>query len=246
MLQAFDRAGVYSYFVATMAKSNTLINQLAKSLYARILKRKLQPGDVLGTERQLATDFGVAYGTMREAVGRLHGQGILEGRPRHGLIVQRPDPFKQFGQILPLLAGDDQDIIQLRDFRVSIELGALHLAIGRVTAADLKEIEATLDPFEKLQKQKRSAEADVYDIRFHQLLLNASGNNYLMSLHEVITRYFKQVHKEYPGTAASADWARTREHRVVFEAMQAGDRHKAADALWHHLVDFELKRESNG
>jgi DNA-binding FadR family transcriptional regulator len=117
----------------------------------------------------------------------------------------------------------------------------LHIAIDRATAQDLEKIEATLDPFERLQKQKRTAQADVYDIRFHQLLLKASRNEYLMGLHEVITRYFVRVHKEYPGTAQSTNWERTREHRIVFKAMQCGDHAKATGALRSHLVDFELK-----
>ncbi len=226
-----------------MAKNQTLIAQLADRLYTRIVRRRMQPGDRFGTERELAADFGVAYGTMREAVGRLRGQSILTGRPRHGLIVQRPAPFEHFGQILPLLTSDEHDVARLREFRASIELGALHLAIDRADPAFLDQMHETVEPFETLQAQQRTEESDVYDIRFHELLLQASGNEYLMSLHDVITQYFVRVRKQYPGTAYGAIPARTREHRLLLGAMRKNDRREAADILWRHLIEFELKGE---
>lgn len=226
-----------------MAKNQTLIAQLADRLYTRIVRRGMQPGDRFGTERELAADFGVAYGTMREAVGRLRGQGILTGRPRHGLIVQRPSPFAHFGQILPLLTSDEQDVARLREFRASIELGALHLAIDRADSSQLDQMHKTIEPFESLQARQKTDEADVYDIRFHELLLQASGNEYLMSLHDVINQYFVRVRKQYPGTAYAAIPARTREHRLLLAAMRKGNRRDAADILWRHLIEFELRKE---
>lgn len=216
-------------------KNQTLTNQLSDRLYARIVRNGMQPGDVLGTERQLAMDFGVAYGTMREAVGRLRGQGILSGRPRHGLIVERPAPFQQFERLLPLLAAEQSDLKQLLDFRVGVEMGALALAIGRAPAEVLDQMEQTLKPFARHQSSGNAVEADVYDIRFHTLLLDASGNEYLSSLHEVISRFFGRVRTELPVVADATSPRSAAEHRMLLKALRQGDRAAASDILWKHL-----------
>ncbi len=223
-----------------MSKTTTLSAQLAERVYARIRRQGLSPGDVVGTERGLAADFGVAYGTMREAVGRLRGIGIVSGRPRKGLIVKCPAPSHLFGQMLPFIATNENDLAQLRDFRVAIEMGALDWAVERADEQILTQMEETLEPFEQLQKAGRVREGHEFDIRFHSLLLQASGIELLAGFHGVISEYFTQLLRKCPSLACRSDSGHAQDHRNLLAALRARDRHRAAEILRTHLRWFQV------
>jgi DNA-binding FadR family transcriptional regulator len=58
--------------------------QIADSLRGAIERGELAPGDRLPSESQLMERFGVAQGTVRNALGQLRGEGLViaeHGRP---------------------------------------------------------------------------------------------------------------------------------------------------------------------
>lgn len=54
--------------------------QLADRLRATILGRGMRPGDRLSSEAELISHYGVARGTVREALRLLESEGIIEIR----------------------------------------------------------------------------------------------------------------------------------------------------------------------
>jgi DNA-binding FadR family transcriptional regulator len=219
-------------------QSQTLITQVAERLGARIIRNGLEPGDILGTERGLAAQFGVAYGTMRESVNRLRSMGILRGKPRRGLIVQKPVVADLFAYLLPFIALDEREFKELIDFRIAIEFGALQLAIERADEEIFERMQETLEPFETLQSAGKISEADPYDIKFHSLLLEASGNNLLAGLHGVISRYFVKEEEKFPQLRYQSDPNRIGDHRNLLTAIRAKDYANAAKILRIHLPGF--------
>src|SRR3954447_3015225 len=61
-----------------------LQEQLVRRLALRILRRDLEPGDVLPAEDALASEFGVSRNVVREAIRALAAKGLVEGRARAG------------------------------------------------------------------------------------------------------------------------------------------------------------------
>src|ERR671936_776623 len=64
-----------------------LQEQLVRRLGLRILRRDLEPGDVLPPEDALAAEFGVSRNVVREAIKALAAKGLVKGRPRPGTQV---------------------------------------------------------------------------------------------------------------------------------------------------------------
>ena len=56
------------------------LNPAAERMFKWILSSDLAPGDPIPIEQDLATQFGMARGTVREAVRELRALGILEVR----------------------------------------------------------------------------------------------------------------------------------------------------------------------
>ncbi len=218
-------------------KSGSLISQLTERLYARLVYKNLKPGDIVGGERKLAADFGVSRGTMREAANRLRGLGIITGRQRLGLIVQQPVLFKQFERILPFLADNEVSLSELMDFRMALEMGAVPLVIERITETQLREIEKTIEPFENCQNEGELKASIPYDNKFHTLLLEASGNEYLSRLHEIVCLYFRRLKTEWVNNlekeSSSTDIG---EHRKLLAAIRDKDRLAAIEIILRHLT----------
>jgi GntR family transcriptional regulator len=61
---------------------------LATDLRARILRGQWEPGQSLAAETELARTYGVALGTMRQAIALLVEQGLLERRHGKGTFVK--------------------------------------------------------------------------------------------------------------------------------------------------------------
>ena len=62
--------------------------ELATDLRARILRGQWEPGQALAAETELARIYGVALGTMRQAIALLVEQGLLERRHGKGTFVK--------------------------------------------------------------------------------------------------------------------------------------------------------------
>lgn len=62
--------------------------ELAADLRVRILRGQWEPGQALAAETELARTYGVALGTMRQAIALLVNQGLLERRHGKGTFVK--------------------------------------------------------------------------------------------------------------------------------------------------------------
>ncbi len=64
-----------------------LYQQVRMDLINLLGSEKLQPGDMLPTEKNLAAAYGVSRQTLRQAISQLVNQGLLEPTPGRGTTV---------------------------------------------------------------------------------------------------------------------------------------------------------------
>ena len=91
--------------------------QVTESLRARILGRTPEDPLRLPTEAQLATEYGVAVSTVRQALGALEADGLITRRRRHGTYIVPTTshaPLHVLGTVDTILAqqaGDDVRVL---------------------------------------------------------------------------------------------------------------------------------------
>jgi DNA-binding FadR family transcriptional regulator len=68
-------------------KAMQLYELVAERLREKILEGVLKPGERLPAERELAAGLGVGRATLREAIGALNNEGLLNTRPNSGTYV---------------------------------------------------------------------------------------------------------------------------------------------------------------
>ena len=77
-----------------------LHRQISEDLRKQIELEELRPGDLLPSEHQLAQRFGVARGTVRQAVATLRAEGLVTGSQGRQLVVRTTHLTQPFGQLV--------------------------------------------------------------------------------------------------------------------------------------------------
>lgn len=120
---------------------------LAHDLVEDILRRDLQPGAKLPSEREMGEQYRVARGTLREMLRYLELQGVLAIRQgaNGGPVVSAPDGShlaSTLGLILALSRTPFADVI---DFRMTIEPTIAARAAERAGSSAIAELQRSLD-----------------------------------------------------------------------------------------------------
>lgn len=150
------------------------------------------PGSVM-TLAHLEGEIGVSRTVIREVVRTLESMGMVESRRRVGITVL---PVATWNVLDPQLIrwrlrGSERltQLHRLTEMRLALEPTAARLAAGRATTdvgMELLELASRL----RILGEEGQGHTQPYlqtDIAFHALLLAASGNDMIASLHGIVT-----------------------------------------------------------
>lgn len=214
---------------------------LAEEIREEIVSGRLVAGEWLGTEPELCAKYAVSRSTLREALKTLMSQGLVTTkRGMYGGTVVSDfghDDVRSglnFG-VLMLLRTESITIAEAFEARHGLELHAVRLAADRATTA---QIEAMRDTLVDDVTTVDHAELTARSVRFHQLLLAASGNRVLQTIgdplinpeHNRQADVVQSLFEELMGD--STYWSdQFDQHAAVIDAIEAGDARSAAAAL---------------
>ena len=210
-------------------------SQVLQSLRTEIVDGSLQYGDQLPPERTLAERFGVARGTVREALTQLAASEHVEIRRGSGSYVI----YRQGNQSNPAI--ENARPLELIDARFALEPHICRLAVLHAGHDDIEQAEAQLRIMEdSVEDPQRFSEADM---RFHTLLARSAGNGLLAW---VVT--------EISSVRDQKQWARmlrltltpetiltyNAQHRRILDAIADREPETAADEMKQHLETARL------
>ncbi len=213
-----------------------LCSAVTAELGQKIVAGGFAPGEVLPTEAALCETLAVSRTTLREAVKRLHGKGLLALSPRTGTVVQPTRHWNQLdAEVLAwrVAAGIDQDMLdQLYEIRDCFEPRACHLAATNGSAAEkaaIAEHFATMAAT-SIDTDRRIAA----DLDFHLAIFAATSNLFFVSLGAAIRT---ALHMSFSLSQHRAPFPPTelRLHQDVCTAIQHGDG-PAAEASMRRLL----------
>ena len=189
-----------------------------------ILTGVLKPGERL-MEIHLASRLGVSRTPIREAIRMLELEGLVTMVPRKGALVST------------ISKQDLSDVLEVR--RVLDGLAA-ELACERLTDKLKEELKAAEDDFSQATKTKNVTKIAEADVRFHDVILMASGNKRLIqmvnNLAERIYRYRLEYIKDESNHAQLIE-----EHAEIVDCLLNGDKDKASEAAKRHIDNQEIK-----
>jgi DNA-binding FadR family transcriptional regulator len=214
-------------------KALRLHGVIARDLGVSIVSGRYRPGELLGNEIQASEQLKVSRTAYREAIRILNAKGLVESRPKVGTRVSAPESWQLFDpDVLSWIFEfdpDDKLLADLVEMRKMVEPAAAAFAAARRTKAHLDDMRRAL---EGMAKHTLATEAGrLADRAFHTIMLQASGNAFLISLTSGIaaainwTTVFK--HRENPRPRDALP-----DHLRVFEAIEAADVTQAHEAMY--------------
>lgn len=153
----------------------------------------IRPAGSVITLARLEEEAGVSRTVIREVVRILESMGMVESRRRVGITVQ---PVGAWNVLDPQvirwrLLGSERvaQLNRLTEMRLALEPTAARLAATRATPEVANELLELAGRLRTLGEKSEGNEQPYLeaDIAFHALLLTASGNDMLASLHGIVT-----------------------------------------------------------
>ncbi|MGO1839757.1 MAG: FadR/GntR family transcriptional regulator [Candidatus Microbacterium stercoravium] len=212
-----------------------LAEQAADLLLARIRAGEWPLGAKIPGENTLGPQLGVGRSTVREAIRRLAGQGVLATRQGSGVFVAALDIVEDWSASL-----QQADIDSVIEARIAIEVEAAALAAERRSPADLRAITRAADEREA-QRTRIETYVDA-DIAFHRAIIAGAHNSILLDLFDSFTPRSRQAMIDLLRLSGEfATDADQRTHLDIVGAIADRDGRKAAILAREHLLTLKMR-----
>jgi DNA-binding GntR family transcriptional regulator len=201
-------------------RNGPLVAEIHDQILDDIVRGVLASGSMIHLA-ELAQRYEVSKTPVREALGQLQRDGVVESLPYKGYLV-RPVDVTEFN-----------DIYLMREL---LEGKAAELAARHMDEAELTELEGLRAP---LGTSGMSLDYDEYAHRFHHLIARASRSRRLAEMIEITYTDVRRL--QYSGIGRPVAEASNREHDTIVRALRDRDPERAAQAMVEHIRGLKAR-----
>ncbi len=211
---------------------SSVSQQVFDQLREQILSGGWKPGDKLPSENELAAQFGVSRVTVRNALQKLSGLGLLETRFGEGSFIRGPEAGAALNQLVPMLYLGRETLRDILTFRQMVEGPICEIACRRATDREIAQLR-------ELLAQMQRAEADLaafarLDSAFHGMVARLTRSNMMQQIYQIIddamqSAYRQKVRRQ--NVQAALGW-----YREILAAFEARDSARARRAMEQALA----------
>jgi GntR family transcriptional repressor for pyruvate dehydrogenase complex len=202
----------------------------------RLILKKLQPGDKLPSERDLAESLGVSRSSIRDAIRSLELMGMVEPRQGAGTIVRQISSDSLVNPLANARKRKEELVGELLDFRKMLEPSLASRAATRVSAEELAEMEDILKRQDEKLRNEESTIAE--DTEFHYAIALASGNSVVRKVLDTLMDLLRDS-RERSLQVDGRPQKSLAGHRKILAALNRHDADAAKLAMRHHIEDVE-------
>lgn len=202
---------------AFIINQTKISEQVYEYLYGEITSGRLAPGQRLDLE-ELVESLKISKMPIKEAIGRLAAEGLLDIQSRRGTYVGRVDA---------------RDLAETFEVRRVLEMLAGELAARRVNKADINQLRKLIAQMESSQEVGAHLELN---FQFHGLIVQLSDNRKLIEMYHRLRVPIQVAAIHY----RSEDWMsrvaqEQKEHRAIVKALEQKDAEAVSRAISHHI-----------
>lgn len=189
---------------------------------AAVLSNDYPPGSRI-KEETLAESIGVSRTPIREALRRLHSEGVVRMIPNRGAYV---------------MSFSDEDIEELFGLRAHLDAYCAGVAALKITEAQIEHLISILEEMEEVAATMAPGWMDrlaFLDRDLHQGVLDSTDNEALISVVGAI-RDIPVVLKTFDLYSDDQIRRSLRQHREIVDALRAGNQGWAASISRAHVL----------
>jgi GntR family transcriptional regulator, transcriptional repressor for pyruvate dehydrogenase complex len=224
----------------TPIKKRRLSDQVSAEIQVRIAAGDLRSGDKLPPERELAENFGVSRGAVREALRNLERTGMvsLQAGARGGAFIGRGDSSMIGDSFRNLYQLGSVSLEELTETRIWLESTIVQVACTRATKEDLDALTANVDEAERLLAEKRYDDKIDVHVEFHNLLAQATHNAVMVMLMAALM----EVMRDFAHTVGGEQNDLTiKARRAFLAALRERDAVAAVATMTEHLESLQTR-----
>ncbi|WP_186591351.1 GntR family transcriptional regulator [Vibrio cholerae] len=206
---------------ASTEKESTKSENLTEYLIEAIVEGELAPGSKI-SEPELAKQFQVSRGPLREALMRVEGLGLIERSPHIGARVIQLSPTK---------------LVELYAVREALEGMAARLAARNITEIELAGLESLLSTHSTHIDQVEGASYfhQQGDFDFHYRIIQASRNQQLIGLLCDELYHLLRMYRYQSPRSHSRPVEALEEHKFILRAIRQRDEELAEMLMRRHI-----------
>lgn len=230
-----ERKDTNNHFTTMLAplESLSMTDRVENILREYFEENAFKPGDPLPNEMEMAQKLNVSRNVVREALSRLRMLGMIETRPRKGMVMSQPDLLTGMEKVLnPFILGT-KNLKNIFELRLILEMGIAEFLFARKTKKDIEELEAIVN----LQSNDFEVTKEE-EIAFHGKLYEMTGNSTFKRFQILLMPVFNHVFTDYSKKKAHVELPNPVTHRDILEVIRKGTSDDFRQAMFKHLEPY--------
>lgn len=209
---------------------------MASDLAEQILGKQVQAGDRLGTKDELRERYGVASGTLNEAIRLLQTRGLVDLKPgpRGGIFVAAPPAHIRLSHLILALGDEALSVADEFEVRNALEVPIAVNAAKSAGSRDISRLRRLVDRMGKAGEDP--AEYLRRNWELHEAIARLSPNELLRTIYVTLLDSARDaVRTVAPDEEFRASWRDNWQlHVDLVEAIASGDPARAVLAAEAH------------
>lgn len=209
-------------------------SRIASQLIELIDLQKLNPGDRLPSERQLADLLEVSRPSLREALHILQAQGLVQIKHGQGTYVQEPIVAQE---LRASMMSKTHGLHELFDAREVLEVPAARWAAEKASKEDIRHLRATLNQIDTVTSIDPIdyAQLQILDAKFHLTIVGIAGNRFINQTLNVLQDVMKMSMETTLRLPGRSEISRN-EHNEILAAIENGNGELASKLTLQHIT----------
>ncbi len=212
-------------------KKTNVSTEVLEQIKDQVISGEWAPGTRIPGEIELTHLFGVSRVSVREAIHRLVGMGVLTVRRGEGTFVTEMLPQEYFSSLLPMLMIEGASLLEVLEFRGIIEVQSARLAARKSGEDDLRRMTEILKRMEESQNDLAKFARE--DLNFHTAIALATGNSVIVKVNAIVHDMLKSAMEEIVNTSGSKGGLHY--HSKLLEAFRNKDENLAEEIMKAHI-----------
>lgn len=171
-------------------------------------------------EGELAQQLGISKTPVRDALLRLEREGLVSRLPYKGTFVSDINR---------------QDMVNIFEIRIVLEGLAVRLAANTLTEKDYRQLDRLTSDHAEALREEDYERASLLNGQFHTGITHKCGNDHLVQMLTNLDDHLKRYRLLSVTQGIRVDKS-VPEHRLILEALRAGNADKAEAAMKDHLT----------
>ncbi len=220
-------------------KPQSISSRIVDQVRAALFRGELKPGDMLGSETDLARQFGVSRVPVRDAFKTLQALGIVDVKmgPNGGARVAAGNPSHFADALAIQLKLVGTRVEEMFNAQLAVEVMAAELAAKRATASDIETLRTIIGELQALAAKSFTPTTALRfsetAMRFHAALIDAAHNRALSAQFKALRLVLEPIYAQRTSDTTAKRVVAT--DKKVLEAVEAGDAERARSVVRRRL-----------